>query len=716
VHLGEHVFFLEPHALHFDEQESQALRHDCVGNYHLTDHRECARHHNYLLTQLSFPITSLLWPQRAQPHISYAPHHIKEFSGSCGVPDVFHDKHGVPDHDHDHYHEARSDTHHFDQIAQSLPKLEMSHMGSQFFDGIKYVEVAVFNDKGRFNQFGSVAAVEASSLTLMNIVNRRYTNANLNPPIRVVVVAQVTIDGSNNDRWAAPTCNDKGEISFDDLLDNFLSYSWSSAVRNSLPSFDHTHLFTRYDLCGATVGYAPVSSICTPGRSGGISQITFADQQSANIVSHELGHNFNMLHDGVDNGCDPSDFIMASSGCLSCSSFATEFSSCSRTYFESLLFFRPGSSTCLDNSRFLVFPLDNTVIVPLDKYGSPVCGDGFLDDNEECDCGSSDCSSVDPCCVGSTCQLISGAECSNSEPCCESCKIVSASANKICRSAFHPTCDVVETCDGTSASCPLNVIARPGDSCSSAEAGTGKCWKGGCMSQALQCKGLYVPTSGACSTIRTCSEALQCTYNGVCTSFDVSPQEGTPCGTGLVNQCSNNQCRASSFLAFSWFTYCQLSCSNPNSVIRELRCRDYTGQLVPDSSCSGITRPALSRCGSFAPQICSLTASTVGNLSVAPTGQITIDWTTVGSVKFASLLLQSQELSWPSYIEPGYVSGTANGGTYAYIVDRILPPGAYEVKLIVSSSQEATSNVVTISCAVCLIDLCLLSDINLGWR
>ena len=42
------------------------------------------------------------------------------------------------------------------------------------------------------------------------------------------------------------------------------------------------------------------------------------------------------------------------------------------------------------------------------------CGNGIVEDSEECDCGSNDtveCAEVDPCCVPGNCTLKEGAEC-----------------------------------------------------------------------------------------------------------------------------------------------------------------------------------------------------------------------------------------------------------------------------------------------------------------
>ena len=106
----------------------------------------------------------------------------------------------------------------------------------------------------------------------------------------------------------------------------------------------------------------------------------------ATTVAHEMGHNFGLTHDLDSCDCEDDRCIMApSSGGVK---NPTKWSSCSLEDFEDA--FHQGMDYCLRN-------------LPETLEGTATCGNGFLEDGEECDCGLEEvgtaacCSNTRPC-------------------------------------------------------------------------------------------------------------------------------------------------------------------------------------------------------------------------------------------------------------------------------------------------------------------------------
>ena len=126
---------------------------------------------------------------------------------------------------------------------------------------------------------------------------------------------------------------------------------------------------------------------------------------------------------------------------------------------------------------------------PSHSVGQTECGNGILEENEVCDCGSpSEC--IDPYCNVNTCQLIAGADCSLSQgPCCtDQCQI--ASASTICRQPIS-NCDYVELCTGNSVQCPEDQHYLDGGHCVDKFGLSAYCFSGDCPTHESQCQATW---------------------------------------------------------------------------------------------------------------------------------------------------------------------------------------------------------------------------------
>lgn len=117
-----------------------------------------------------------------------------------------------------------------------------------------------------------------------------------------------------------------------------------------------------------------------------------------------------MEHDTNQCKCPDDHCIMAPS---SSTVAPVHWSSCSKDYLA--LAFEHGMDYCLRNK-------------PTSLFSSPVCGNGFVEPGEQCDCGLPDyCDNT--CCNPNTCTLYENATCATGE-CCD--LTVSDESERIC--------------------------------------------------------------------------------------------------------------------------------------------------------------------------------------------------------------------------------------------------------------------------------------------
>ncbi|XP_038555908.1 disintegrin and metalloproteinase domain-containing protein 19-like [Micropterus salmoides] len=321
---------------------------------------------------------------------------------------------------------------------------------------MKYVELLIVADKAEFEKHGgSLEKTKLKLLEAANLVDKYYKALK----IRVALIglevwtSQDMINVSDNPH---------------STLASFLS--WRRKQLHALPN-DNAQLITGRAFQGTTIGLAPLKAMCSDYQSGGVN--TDHSESAVGVaatMAHEMGHNFGMSHDSTgccqaraeDGGC----IMAAATG----HPFPRVFNDCNLKELKSYL--SSGGGKCL-------FNLPNT----RSMYGGQRCGNGYLEDGEECDCGEEEeCTS--PCCNANNCTLKAGAECAHGI-CCHNCKLKSPGV--LCRAPSGP-CDLAEYCDGKAESCPANFYLVDGTWCAGGQA---YCYTGMCLTLEQQCLSLW---------------------------------------------------------------------------------------------------------------------------------------------------------------------------------------------------------------------------------
>ncbi|MEQ2173928.1 Disintegrin and metalloproteinase domain-containing protein 12 [Goodea atripinnis] len=185
--------------------------------------------------------------------------------------------------------------------------------------------------------------------------------------------------------------------------------------------------------------------------------------------------------------------------------FPTVFSTCSKKDLAASL--EKGVGMCLYN-------MPEVKVL----YGGQKCGNGYVEEGEECDCGEPEVKStakafiftflsggdqtpplwsyrecMNPCCNATTCTLKGDAVCAHGQ-CCEDCKL--KLAGTMCRESSN-SCDLPEFCTGSSPHCPANVYLHDGHACHNVD---GYCYNGICQTHEQQCITLWGPGEANAAT------------------------------------------------------------------------------------------------------------------------------------------------------------------------------------------------------------------------
>ncbi|KIW44634.1 uncharacterized protein PV06_03089 [Exophiala oligosperma] len=417
--------------------------------------------------------------------------------------------------------------------------------------------IGVATDCTYTGSFNSTDSVRQNIITQVNTASDLYQSTfNITLGLRNLTVSEAECPGTA----AAQTPWNVGCSGGTDMTARLNTFSQWRGQRGD--SNAYWSLFTTCNT-GAEVGLAWLGQLCNTGATS--QQDTSGSSQSvtgANVIAktstewqvfaHESGHTFGAVHDCDSSTCADANTVNSGQCCplsaSSCDAKAqymmnpysspdiTKFSPCSIGNICSALGRNSVQSGCLTDNRGVVTITGNQ------------CGNGIVEEGEDCDCGGADGCAGNSCCNPDTCKYNQGAVCdpSNEGCCTPQCQF--ASASTVCR-ASTGVCDPEETCSGTNGTCPADVTAPDGTSCKSGNATGLHCASGQCTSRDLQCKTLmgdYTSTNDtyACNS-QTCSISCGSPDFGpnVCYSMQQNFLDGTPCGGD--GKCRNGVCKGS---------------------------------------------------------------------------------------------------------------------------------------------------------------------------
>lgn len=171
------------------------------------------------------------------------------------------------------------------------------------------VEMAVVNDAARhdsFRAFGGRPAMTSNTLEVINGASALYAGTQgFHQGLSLVVLSQETFE---KDPWPVEKFGEDGRAEAHVLFRNFTA--WSKRQIGT-PRDNHV-LLTGLDLLRGVAGVGHFKGMCTSDYSHNMNRCPqrIPSGTCSFILSHELGHNLGMNHDGHDNNCAAKGNIM----------------------------------------------------------------------------------------------------------------------------------------------------------------------------------------------------------------------------------------------------------------------------------------------------------------------------------------------------------------------------------------------------------------------
>ncbi|KAL4235465.1 A disintegrin and metalloproteinase with thrombospondin motifs 18 [Mactra antiquata] len=291
------------------------------------------------------------------------------------TPHIMYRRSALPEHVRDNYH-ATND---LNRYAKSKQIFHRARRKRSYRSSERRVETLVVVDQDMYQKHGR-ENVTTYVLSIFNIVSQLYQDTTLGYPIKIVLVGLVFLDGREPGlqishhadktlnsfcQWQAGIHNGRQKLhdhavlltgkdicSYQDApcdtLGEFsirrLSHDTSCDSLFSIRRLSHDTLcdtLGEFSICRLshdtscdTLGFAPIDGMCSELRSCIVNEDT--GLSTAFTITHEMGHNFGMMHDGDGNNCkDTTGFIMSPT--LSAQSGTFHWSTCSRHYMRTFL-------------------------------------------------------------------------------------------------------------------------------------------------------------------------------------------------------------------------------------------------------------------------------------------------------------------------------------------------------------------------------------------